>query len=341
MANRNKTHPPTITDVARMAGVSVSTVSRVLNGTAVVVPETAERVQAVIAELNFVPRPAARGLVSRRTNAIGLLLPEIGGTFFSPLLRGIERGVSDAGFDLLIQSTQVLAHTATHHSRLGEHNTDGVLVFVGAVSNDELERLHGRGFPMVLVYQSSPAGLDIPGITVENRQGAFDVVEHLITVHGRRRIAFLRGPAENEDSAIREGGYREALEKHGIPFDPRLVGTGNYEAEAACEATRSLLRDGVDFDAIFSGDDDSAGGVYAALREAGRRIPDDVAVVGFDDAPFAGLFSPPLTTVGAQVEQVGLEAVRQLVHLVREGHTDPLVVLPTQVLIRQSCGCGG
>jgi LacI family transcriptional regulator len=329
----------TISDVAEKAGVSISTVSRVLNNTVPVDEETAERVRSAVAELNYYPHSAARTLASRRTNTIGLLLLDIGGEFYTPMLRGIEAVSSQAGYDLLIHSTQTSRLGQGSRRPLGEHNTDGLLVFTNALDEAELTRLHEIGFPVVLMHQSSPKGLDIPVITIENQSGAQQMVEHLITVHGCRRIAFLKGPEDNQDSAEREKGYRQALKKHTLAFDPTLVETGGYEANGAYAALQRMLAAGVDFDAIFTGDDDNAVGVIQALREAGRRIPEDVAVAGFDDSLFSRISTPPLTTVRAPIERVGREAVRTLIQLIRGEPGEARLVLPTELIIRKSCGC--
>jgi len=144
----------------------------------------------------------------------------------------------------------------------------------------------------------------------------------------------------NEDSEQREMGYRRALEEHHLPFDPLLVARGGFEPNHAHAAVSQLLACGVIFDAIITGDDDNAVGVIQALREAGRRIPEDVAIVGFDDSLFARIMTPPLTTVRAPIEQVGQEAVRQLIRLIRGEQVEPRLILPTELIIRASCGCG-
>jgi LacI family transcriptional regulator len=334
-----KTNSSTIRDVARMAGVSVATVSRYLNNAMLLAPDTALRVQQAMDELNFVPHPIARNLATKRTNTIGLLLLDIGGNFYSPLLRGIEDVSSEAGFDLLIHSTRASHAGNTRRRTLTEHNTDGLLSFIDALDNVELTRLNRIGFPVVLMHQSPPAGLDIPVVTIENLEGARQIVEHLIKVHQRKRIVFLQGPANNEDSYARQMGYYKALNENGLPADPNLVTVGNYDTEYAYTSTKQLLVTGVEFDAIFTGDDDSAIGVLQALQEAGLRVPDRVSVAGFDDSIFARLLNPSLTTIHAPIEEVGRQAVYQLIHLIRGEHSDPRIVLPTEVIIRQSCGC--
>ena len=329
----------TISDVAKKAGVSISTVSRVLNDTVPVEAETAERVREAVSALNYTPHSAARTLASHRTNTIGLLLLDIGGDFYTPMLRGIEAVSNQAGFDLLIHSTSTASSGKVSRRALGEHNTDGLLVFTEALDNAELTRLYEIGFPVVLLHQSPPKNLGIPVITIENQSGAQKIVDHLIEVHGCRKVLFLQGPVDNEDSEQREKGYRQSLRKHHLPFDPSLVARGGFEPNQAHAAMAQLIANGLEFDGIFTGDDDNAVGVIQALQESGRKIPEEVAVVSFDDSLFARILTPPLTTVRAPIEQVGREAVRQLIRLIRGDQVEGRLVLPTELIIRQSCGC--
>src|SRR5215211_2179627 len=218
-----KNQPPTIADVAQKAKVSIATVSRVLNGTTPVELNKADRVRLAMEELQFVPRHAARVLASKRTNTIGLLLTEISGAFFPPMLKGIEAGAHEAGYGLLIHSTK---QEGPSQRPLGEHNTDGLLIFTDSLDHRELHRLHNINFPMVLLHQSSPDSLNIPVIAIENKDGAAMLMKHLIEAHGRRQIVFLRGPEGHEDSVWRERGYREALEAHQIPFEAAWIAAG-------------------------------------------------------------------------------------------------------------------
>jgi LacI family transcriptional regulator len=325
---------PTIADVAARAGVSIATVSRVLTGNTPVQPEKAERVRLAMDELSFVPRHAARVLASKKTYTIGLLLPEISGAFFQPMLKGIEAAAHEAGYDLLIHSTGNLKHRP-----LGEHNTDGLLVFTGSLEERELKRLNHLNFPTILLHQTPPNAMDIPVITIENKDGAALLVNHLIEVHRRRRIVYLQGPEGHEDSVWRERGYREALEDHGIPFDSQLVCVGGFDDDEAFITIQQMILNGFQFDAVFAGDDDAAMGAYRALKMAGRLIPQDVSVVGFDDIPFARHMSPPLTTIHAPIEDVGREAVRQLSRLMNGEQAEALTLMRTELVIRESCGC--
>jgi LacI family transcriptional regulator len=332
-----KTHTPTISDVAERAQVSIATVSRVLNGTTPVQSEKEERVRQAMEELRFVPRAAARVLASRKTNTVGLVFSEIAGAFFPALLKGIEAQLHLSGYELLIYSTHI--NHPIKRKPIGEHNTDGLLVFAASLEAEELKRLYDINFPLVLMHETPSQGMNIPVITIENKNGAEMLVSHLIEKHARRRIVFLQGPEGHEDSQWRERGYREALASHNIPFDPGLIGSGKFDEDQAFTTIQHMIADGIDFDAVFAGDDDAAIGVYRALKAAGRIIPDGVAVVGFDDVQFSRYISPALTTIRAPIEEVGREAVRQLLRQLNGEQAEALTLMRTELVIRESCGC--
>lgn len=330
----------TIDDVAHKAGVSTATVSRVINNTGTVSKKTREIVLTAIQELNYRPQSAAQILAGKKTNTIGLLLQRIGGEFFSTLLRGIERCASENGYNLLIYSTQDPPY---NHSLLpipvGEQNADGLLVYVNSLNPNELQRFSQIGFPVVLIHQTPPKGLPIPSVTIENKTGARRIVDHLIEVHNYRRIAYLAGRIDQEDTYWREIGYRESLDAHGIPIDPELIASGDFDRQQAKLTVESWLASGAVIDAVFAADDEMAIGVLAAFEHAGIHVPDDIALVGFDDIYLSQYLSPPLTTVRAPTEQVGREAIQLLIQKIQGQHTDNVVLLPTELVIRQSCGC--
>jgi len=329
----------TIDTVAEVAGVSIATVSRVLNRTMPVAEETAVRVLAAVEQLGYIPQTAARHLAQGKTQTIGLMFPDVSNDFFSPLLQSITDSAAEANYDLLIAIRRKGHASRVQRSALGTQNTDGLVVFDQSIDEGELRRFHTAHFPIVLLYRSAPAGMAFPSIRIEDRSGARQITNHLIERHRRRRIAFLRGPEGNEDSLLREQGYREALAGHGIPFDPALIGDGEFYAGPARATVDRWLAEGLEFDAIFAGDDGSASGALAALAQAGKRVPHDISLVGFDDAPVARYLSPQLTTVRAPSDQVGREAIRQLVRLIETGNAEPMTILPTELVIRQSCGC--
>lgn len=330
----------TIRDVARKASVSVATVSRYINKNAPVSTEVGERLDQVMTELRYVPHAAARHLASRKTRVIGLLLNNLHNDFFVPLLNGVEAVVRKKGYNLIVATYHANSRSHTQPP-IGPHNTDGLLVFSDGLMDDDLVSLTEGGFPMVLVHRTPPPHLSIPSVTVENINITQQLVEHLIKEHGKRRILFLRGPLYQEDSIRREAGYRSALQANGIPVDENLILNGDFERDIAYEVVNTFLssESRLDFDSVFTGDDDAAIGVLKSLHEHGIRIPDDVAVIGFDDLGFAPFLNPPLTTVRAPTEAVGQIATERLFGLLENNPSDEVIVLPTEIIYRRSCGC--
>lgn len=330
----------TIRDVARQAGVSVATVSRYINQNAPVSAELSARIEAVMAQLDYVPHETARQLALHTKNAVGLLLTSMHNPFFGPLLAGVEKVVRENSYNLLVASyhSGLPGETAVP---LGPHNTDGLIAFADSLSDEEIAAFHERSFPIVLIHKTPPNSQAIPFTTIENKAATRKLINHLITVHQRRRIILLRGPANQEDADWREEGFRVALDEHGIPFAESLVLDGSFEGEVAYHSLKIFLADPShpEFDAIFAGDDDAAIGVYKALGEAGYNIPDDVSVVGFDDSLMAPFMSPPLTTVRAPTEMVGESVARQLFCLLDKKEPERIILLPTEMILRQSCGC--
>ena len=242
---KKNTKPPNIEDVARNAGVSISTVSRVINHTAPVSPEIVARVDAAMRELNYAPHAAARNLATRRTNMIGVLLSDMLGDFFQPLLTGIETVARENGFEFLISMTGVTRPQDQRVRPFGPHNTDGLLIFAGSLTPDGVREAYATGLPLVLIHQSPPEGLSIPCVTVENKAASRKIVEHLIVTHRRRRIVLLRGPDDNEDARWRELGYREALAAHNIEVEPQLIGSGGFDRDIARATIERMLAPGV------------------------------------------------------------------------------------------------
>jgi len=337
---RRRSSSVTIRDVARKANVSVATVSRYINRNAPVSPEAAERLDKVMIELRYVPHAAARHLASRKTRVIGLLLNNLHNDFFVPLLNGVEAVVRSKDYNLIVATYHASSRNKTPPP-IGPHNTDGLLVFSDGLVDDDLANLNASGFPMVLVHRTPPPSLKIPSVTVENIEITHKLVEHLIQVHGKRRIMYLRGPVNQEDSLRRETGYKSALEANGIPFDENLILNGDFERDIAYQVLHDFLGNGkrVAFDAIFAGDDDAAIGVLKALHEHNCKVPEDIAVIGFDDLGFASFLNPPLTTVRAPTESVGRIAAERLFGLLENQPSDEVMILPTEIIFRRSCGC--
>jgi DNA-binding LacI/PurR family transcriptional regulator len=331
-----KTSSPTIADVAREAGVSISTVSRILNGSPLVANETLEKVRCAIQHLGYLPHSAARNLALRHTNTLGVLLESVGSSFFASVVAGAEEAAYAEGFSLLIATPGHLSRGG--HPALVPSNTDGLLM-VGVQLKAKHFSFYHNGYPIISLYQPAPRALHIPLITVENKKGAFKIVEHLVREHGMTRIAFLRGPKGNYDSRWREVGYRQALKQYGIPVDENLIGDGGFTYPGARGTVLGWLAEGHLPQAIFAGNDDAALDVIMTLYSVGLHVPQDVAVVGFDDSYMAPNMVPPLTTVRAPGLEVGREAARQLLRMIHNGESSPLTLIPTELVIRNSCGC--
>ena len=330
----------TIYDVARQAGVSVATVSRYINQNTPISTEVADRLEKVMTELRYVPHAVARHLASKRLWTVGLLLNNLHNDFFVPLLNGVEAAVREKGYNLIIATYHANRHEHTRPP-IGPHNTDGLLVFSDGLMDEDLVPLYESGFPMVLVHRMPPQNLSIPSVTVENVHVIEKLVDHLVNVHGKRRIVFLRGPVGQEDSGLREKGYRTALQANGISIDESLILNAEFERDIAYRVMNELIdcEPRVAFDAVFTGDDDAAIGVLKSLHEHGIRIPEDVAVAGFDDLVFAPFLNPPLTTVRAPTERVGQIATERLFGLLENHPSNEVVFLPTEIIFRRSCGC--
>jgi LacI family transcriptional regulator len=329
----------TIRDVAQKAGVSPATVSRYINGSAPVSTEVAKRIQEVMGDLKYVPHAAARQLATQKAHAIGVLLTDINSEFFPPLIGGIESIVQQEGYNLLV-ATRRARDQVDAQIPIGPHNSDGMIVFAGSLDDNEILKLHQASFPLVLIYRASPEGANIPSVTIRNKRATRKLIDHLIEVHHRSRIVFVRGPASQEDSQWREMGYQESLEAHGLAYDLNLIIPGEYNRRDAYQVMSQFLEDAPpDFDAVFTGNDDSAIGVLDALCEKGLRIPDDISVAGFDDLELSAFLTPPLTTVNAPSDRVGKTAAQHLFNLLAGQKVDPVTLLPTEIVVRRSCGC--
>jgi len=333
------TDRPTLDQVAERAGVGRGTVSRVINGSPQVSEHTRRAVEAAVAELGYVPNLAARALVTRRTDAVALVISEseervFSEPFFAGVVRGISAAVSAAGRQL------VLALAAGEERPLERYLTpqhvDGVLL-VSLHGDDPLpELLRTRGLPVVLGGRP-PSGYGGAYLDVDNVGGAEAGVAHLVA-RGRKRIATISGPHDMGAGQDRLAGYRAALADAGLEDDPALVAEGDFSEVSGLQAMRALLAGHPDLDAVFAANDLMAIGALRALREAGRRVPEDVAVVGFDDSPLSRVTDPPLSTVRQPVDEMGRQMAEMLLRLISgtDGETRLSAVLPTELVVRAS-----
>jgi LacI family transcriptional regulator len=313
----------TIKDVAREAGVSVASVSRALNGGRGVTAETGQRILEAAQRLRYVPHAAARMLITRRTNTVGALLPDLYGEFFSELIRGIDLAARSRGLHLLVSSSHDDAEAAAAALRAMQGRVDGLLLMSPHADADFLRQNLPQNLPTVLI-NTRLSGTDYCALSVDNDGGARLMVEHLLSL-GRRRIVFIQGPPGNRDATQRELGYRESLASH-APDSPVMMLRGDFSEDSGYRAGQLVLAMRPRPDAVFAANDMMAIGCLAALREAGLRIPQDIAVGGFDDVPMARYVTPPLTTIQVHIAELGGQAMallgEQLDHPddVRAGH---------------------
>lgn len=336
MAKRRSKKTPTIQDVAQTAGVSVSTVSRVLNDKDDVAPETYERVQSVIKELGYTSSLAARSLRSRRTNVIGLIMPDVEFPFAIEVMKGVNHAITKHGYDLIVYTGGDARKESTaererrYVSLLSSSITDGVIVVTPATTTFSIAA------PVVVVDPNHESP-DCPAVIAANHAAAVTVMEYLIGL-GHRRIGFVTGRLELESAVRRLQGYKDGLRAAGIPLDPELIQPGDYTEEVGFTCAQKLLDLSDPPTAIFASNDQSALGVIKAIDEAGLKIPDDVSLVGFDNIPEATHTNPGLTTVEQSIRQMGYVATEMLIRQVQgEPLESHLYKMPTQLIVRDSC----
>ena len=338
MARRPRTRP-TLEEVAALAGVGRGTASRVINGGAKVSDRARQAVEEAIAELGYVPNAAARALVTRRTDAVALVIAEseervFGEPFFAGIVRGIGAALASADRQLVLILADARRRGSLEHYLTRQH-VDGVLL-LSLHGDDTLpDRIRGHGLPVVVGGRAS-AAVRTGFVDVDNVQGAGLAVAHLAD-RGRTRIATIAGPADMVAGSSRFEGYVEGLTAADRPFDERLVVRGDFSQDSGAKAMRTLLQREPAVDGVFCANDLMAVGALQTLREAGRRVPEDVAVVGFEDAPVARSSVPPLTTVHQSPGAMGREMVALLLETMATGDmTLPGRMLPTRLVIRQS-----
>jgi LacI family transcriptional regulator len=331
----------TIKDVARVARVSVATVSRVHNNSRAVTETTRRRVRRIADRLGYAPNAAARSLSTSRTNTVGVLLPDLFGEFYSELIRGIDQSAQRQGFHLLVASSHNEKQTIEVALQAMRGRVDGLIVMSPAPGAYVGVRDLPASFPVVLL-NSAATGAAFDSLGVANARGAFDVVLHLAGL-GHRRIAMITGPARNTDAAERLRGFRAGLREAGLRDGAAATVRGDFTEVSGFQACIELLRRAPRPSAIFAANDAMAIGALSALREAGVAVPGRIAVAGFDDIPTARYTHPPLTTVRVDISALGARATDRLLEAVanRRQHRKRRETLPVTLVIRESCGGGG
>ncbi|OGF16908.1 MAG: hypothetical protein A2W00_10730 [Candidatus Eisenbacteria bacterium RBG_16_71_46] len=328
----------TIKDVARDAGVSIATVSRVFNESAAVSSQTRRQVREVATRLNYWPNGVARSLITNRTHAVGVLLPDLHGEFFSEIIRGIDLAARKENLHLLVSSSHSDTRDLLSALRAMRGRIDGLIVMAPDADAPAAIRAGAAHTPLVLIDPAA-TGDDLDAICIANLDGAAVMIRHLLGL-GHRRIAVITGPPRNSDAQQRLEGYRAALRDAGVAPDPELEIPGDFSERSGHDAGARLLALARRPTAVFAANDSMAVGLLGALGEAGVRVPEDIAVTGFDDIALARHLTPPLTTVHVDAFRLGERAVHHL--LARQGSPQggsrPCEILPTTLVVRRSCG---
>jgi len=328
----------TIAEIAAKAGVSIPTVSRVLNNRPDVAQATREKVERIIKESGFVRSRAASVLRNGSSGIVDLVLPDIDNIYCLEIIRGVEEVLERTGLRMAL--------TTTHHETQGERRwlakvadkaTDGAILLLTEGHSSRLDTLQHLKIPFVVIDHLGELGPDVPSVGATNWAGGRAATEHLLSL-GHRRIAVIGGPVKFQCSVDRIAGYRSALEQAGVPFDPSLVRIGSFKQQAGYEQTQALLSLPHPPTAIFAGSDLQAVGAYSALRARGVAVPEEVSVIGFDDIMIAPMISPALTTVRQPLTEMGRIATTMLLRLIDGEPLDSIrVELPTTLVVRESC----
>ena len=327
---------PTIQDVARVSGVSVSTVSRVLNDKDDVAEDTYQKVRDVIYSLGYTSSLAARSMRSRRTNVIGLIVPDIGDSFSIQVMKGVNRAISELDFDLIAYTSGSIKKSSSAQrerhfvSLLNTSITDGVIIVTPAATTFSTRA------PVVAVDPNTESP-DCSSVSATNYAGAVAAMEYLISL-GHRRIGFITGRADLDSGNQRLEAYQDTLRRANIPVDPALISRGDFTTETGCRCTRDLLALAERPTAIFAANDQSAIGAMRIAREINLRIPEDLSIVGFDNIPEAAYMNPALTTVDQFIDRMGYVATEMLIDLIRgKALENGQYKIPTQLVVRNSC----
>ena len=328
----------TIKEVAREAGVSVATVSRVFNDKGPVREETRLRIQEVAQRLGYAPHAMARSLITKKTGTLGVLLPDLYGEFFSEVIRGADLAARREGYHILVSSSHSDRSEVEAVLRALRGRIDGIIV----MSPEADARALGANLPATLpivLLSCRVEGTAFDSINIDNYGGALAMIRHLAGL-GHRRIAHVKGAPGNNDALERLLGYRDAMRSFADDGTEELEIEGDFSEASGYRAGGEILRMQPLPTAVFTANDAMAVGLLSALQEAGLRVPDDMAVAGFDDIPVARFLSPPLTTVRLDIADLGALAVQRLLLAMTRGEDRDRQheLLPTRLVIRGSCG---
>lgn len=325
---------PTIRDVARLAGVSHQTVSRVINHSAEVTPETRERVESAIEELDYRPSAIARSMARGKTHTLACISPNLTDYTFASIIEGAEHEARSQGYFLLSSSaSDPESFKELLEELVGHRRVDGLIIINPYA--DQRHKFIPEDFPLVFVGAYARDG-SVCSVSLDDEKVAFEAVQHLLAL-GHKKIAMITGPLEEDCSRDRAAGYRRALREAGIPVDEDMILEGDWAATSGQVAMQTLTRRGLKPSAVFAQNDRMALGVLRVAREMNLSVPDDLAVIGVDDMPLSSYFDPPLTTMRQDMPRIGQEATRILLDLIQKNEVQHCTIrLPAELVVRKS-----
>jgi LacI family transcriptional regulator len=330
----------TIKDVAKLANVSIATVSRVLNQSKPVSSEVREKVLQAIEELGFNPNPVARSLVMKESLLIGVLIPDISNVFFSVFVRGIEQECFTSRYTTLLCNTNVDTERELHYlNLLKDKYVDGVILLTSSPKKEHIDFFDEHAIPVVFASHSDVDNGRFTCINIDDYQGCYDATQFLID-SGHRKIAMFSGYLKDYDSGLRRyEGYKKALEDNEVPYDENWLFTGGYDIQAGYTHAQKLFRLADIPTAICCASDMIAIGAIRAAEEAGLRVPEDISIMGFDDVPIAEAYRPSLTTVQQPICELGIQSAQMLIQQIqdKENSVKELRILPHKIMVRESC----
>ncbi|MET3287892.1 catabolite control protein A [Brevibacillus fluminis] len=329
--------PITIYDVAREAGVSMATVSRVVNGNPNVKPTTRKKVLAAIERLGYRPNAVARGLASKKTTTVGVIIPDISSLFFSELARGIEDIATMYKYNIILcNSDNRLEKELQLINTLLEKQVDGLLFLGSEIKEDHLQTLSTAAVPVVLAATRDADNI-LPSVTIDHFQAAYDATKALID-RGHKRVAILSGPKTDPlGGLLRFEGYKQALADSGIAFDEELVRSGSYWYETGLRNMNEFLKLDNPPTAVFAANDEVAIGAIHAIQDSGKSVPGDIEIIGHDNIRLAEMVRPKLSTVVQPMYDIGAVAMRLLTKYMNNEHVEEhVVLLPHRIEYRQS-----
>lgn len=326
----------TIKDVAKTAGVAISTASYALNGSNKVSEKTREKILKIAKELNYTPNGVARNLKTKKTGLIGLFVHSINGPFYDKLIKGIQEVINTQKYELIVfcDSGQ---KPGTSYNFLSERRVDGAIIISPNIKDQQVLDLTKNGLPLV-VLDRKITEKNLCSVVIDNRKGANEAVNHLVSL-GNRKIAFISGPENSFDNQERLKGYIDTLKSNSIEFEDRYILKGDFTEESGYEVVKKYISENKDIPtAFFSSNDEMAVGAIKALQENSIRVPEDVAIVGFDDIVISSYINPKLTTVRRPMYELGSFSAHMLVTMLSGKSMNSSLVLSTELIIRESCG---